>query len=1129
MFIGPNGSGKSNVCDALCFVLGKSSAKDMRAEKSSNLIFNGGKKGKAASEAEVSITFDNSSNLFPIQSKEVTISRIVKPNGNSIYKINKEVHTRQQVRDLLTGARLDPDGHNIIMQGDIIGFMEMKPVERRMVIEEIAGISAYEEKKQKCLQELTKVDTKLNEAEIILKEREANLRELKKDRDQAVQYKELQDALQSDKATFVHLQIKDKETKVNEIESRKKEAESKVTKLQEELAGSKQKIADLKAEINTITQELDAKGEKDQIILRKNIEELKETAIKSASRLELVRTELEKLKARKTALQQDIISIQTKVQDVLTQKKTFEAKAKQLTAEKTALEQQIAKFKEKNGFDQDASKNLDAIEKELETLQTTLNTLQEQKQDFLRKHDQSTYKLTACDERINALSGNSDKESLAIVKKNKARLKELDIHISKTANEDSSLASQLNSARSESSSVTNELAKLKGRHLSIMERSSSDSALARLLDKKNSIKGILGTVASLGNVDSQYSLALEIAAGGRLHSIVVDTDVTAQRCIQHLKENKLGVATFLPLNKVKSRVMDDTTKKVLDDKKGVHGLAIDLVTYDKKLANVFSYVFGTTIVVDDIETARRIGIGRARMVTLNGDLLEPSGAMIGGFRARAGIGFLEKDTTERMQTLEEQLSTIHTLIDHLEHKRVTNEEQLRSYRHERAGLEGETLKLERSLGIDINQLPALEEEKKTLQHEIETFQKEMNHIEETIKKEHSTLEQLKSKRTKLREKLSNPELAQNLETFETQRAKLVETLADINSQIKGLDIQHLSILLPELEKAEKIIKQQDKEHETFLKEEKDLTDILKAREQELKSKENEERKFFSNLRDLALKRTKLNEKIQAFETTNASAEERQRSHEQRLNGITIERAKAVAELEGLQHEFSQYHDVKLVRGMQLEDLKARIHTTEHDIAKIGNVNLRALEVYEDIQKEHGILVEKVTVIRKEKDDVLMVMHEVESQKAAVFMKTYNAIIGNFKTIYANLTTKGGEAHVELENPQDPFAGGMDIQIKIANNKSLDMKSLSGGEKTMAALAFIFAIQEHSPSPFYLLDEVDAALDKRNSEMLSKLIQQYAQKAQYIVVSHNDSVITEADQIYGVSMQQGISKVISLKV
>ncbi|MBI2148316.1 chromosome segregation protein SMC [Candidatus Woesearchaeota archaeon] len=1123
--IGANGSGKTNLSDAVCFVLGKSSAHEMRAEKSANLIFNGGKKGSPAKEAEVTIEFDNSTGKFPINKKEVRITRVVKQNGTSIYKINEETRTRQQILELLNSAKLDPDGHNIVLQGDIVSLAEMKPIERRQVIEEISGISMYEDKKNKCLSELEKVDVKLNEAEIILTEREVNLRELKKERDQAIKYKDLQESVKDHKATLVHLQIKEKEEKLNEIEKRKKEAEEKTEKINKEIDSVRQLIQNNKEQINTINNEVEVKGEKDQLIIRKEIEELKTEIVKANSRLEVCQSEIVKIKSRKEQLNNNIKEVEDKIKELKLKKQEQEKNLKDINNEEKELQKQLELFKEKHGVDTDINKSLEEIDENIDNLLSKLNKINEEKQNVIRTKDQIQFKLNSIEERLNALKG-SGKE-LEDLKRNKKELKEINENLSKAVNEDSSYSLQLNKLRQEFSNSTEELAKQRSRQIGIQERNLNDSAVRKILELKSTIKGINGTVASLGEIETKYALALEVAAGSRLSSIVVDSEITAQKCIEHLKINRLGVATFLPLNKIKSRIVEQGIKEILNQK-GVHGLAVDLVKYDQKYKDVFSYTLGSTLVIDNIETGRRIGIGRARMVTTEGDLLEPSGAMIGGYRMqKTGLGFKEKELNENVENLEEEINKKKTLINHIENKKLSNEDIIRKLREKRANLEADVIKLEKSLNIDTD-TSNLIENKKDLLDEQKKLDKELSETESKIKQFSKELENSKVKKQKLKEKIADPNLSNNLEKLEDNKLKIKEKILEIIGNIKNIDTQIESMLAPEREKTEKIIKQQDREYDDFIKELNNVKDLTKKREQELKTKEQEEKKFYSNFKDLINKRNKLLEKIQSLETDIARESEKLKGNDQRLNNVNIDRAKAVAELEALQKEFEPFKEAKIKRGLSIEELKLKIREDEKELNSIGNVNLRALEVYEQIQEEYEKVIDKVKKLKLEKEDVLKMMSEIESKKKDIFMKTYNIIVKNFKDIFNQLTTKG-EAHIELENQENPFEAGVDIQVRITGNKLLDIRSLSGGEKTMAALAFIFAIQEYDPSPFYLLDEVDAALDKRNSELLSKLIQKYADKAQYIVISHNDNIISEANYIYGVSMQDNVSKIVSLKV
>ena len=309
VILGPNGSGKSNVMDALCFVLGKSSAKSMRAEKSANLIYNGGKTGGPLKEAEVSLFFDNSTKEFPIKSDLVKISRIVRQNGQSIYKINDEVKIRQEVLELLNTVKIDPYGHNIILQGDIIRFMEMHPEDRRLIIEEAAGISVYEEKKAKALLELQKVDQKLNEANIILTERKTYLRELKKERDQAVQFKELEEKIKSNRATYLHLQINEREDKGSQIAKQTEANNSEIDKLNQKILESQTQITELKKELEDTNNLIETKGEKEQIELQKELEKLRTDLVRDKTRKESCELEIKKIKERALQLELNLKEI----------------------------------------------------------------------------------------------------------------------------------------------------------------------------------------------------------------------------------------------------------------------------------------------------------------------------------------------------------------------------------------------------------------------------------------------------------------------------------------------------------------------------------------------------------------------------------------------------------------------------------------------------------------------------------------------------------------------------------------------------------------------------------------------------------------------------------------------------
>jgi len=913
--LGPNGSGKSNIMDALCFVLGKTSAKSMRAEKSANLIYNGGKAKKPHSTAEVAIYFDNATKKFPVDTKEVKVSRVIKQNGQSNYLINDKKMTRQQVVDLLSSSSIDPDGHNIILQGDIVHFTNMKPVDRRLLIEEIAGISVFEDKKAKALSELERVEEKLTEANILLTEREAHLRELKKDRDQAKKYLDLKSKIKDNKATYTTLKIKEVEEKKIKLEKSIDEQQKKFDAVTKKITELKDKIDAKKVEIQDINNILDESGEREQLNLRKGITNIKTDLVEAKTRTETLQKEIIKIDERKSQLDTNV---------------------------------------NKN------SKKIEALFKERNQLETEMRKVEKQKSNLSNKSAPTT----------------------------------------------------------DFNAKVHELARL---------RSNSQGTFTDpSVEKISQMDGVHGTISELGKTNDKYELALEVCAGARIKSVVTRDDTTAEKCIRALKENKLGIVTFLPLNKIKTKATGGVS--ALKKLNGVHGLAIDLIKYNQKYHNAFSNIFGTTLIVDDIQTARKIGIGRIRMVTLDGDLIESSGAMIGGYRRGTKIGFKREATSD----------------------------------------------------------------KKILQLEQEI---------EDIRKGSSGIEGLKRDKD----------------------ARIIELTLELST----LDNQ-IGMYSDENERTKKILRDQERDKEEFEKEIAELSQILKSGTGSLKLTEKKEKEFFERLKGLTRKRNKVTEDINKLEGMTELENEKLRKFDHRANELSVFKAKHVAEIEGLQKELEEYSDGKVRRGIDKIDLKREIDDFEKMVQKLGNINMRALEIYEDLVKEHEVLVDKTNKIKSEKSDVLDMIDEIEQKKTDIFMETYNHLNTRFKTIFNTLSTKG-EASLAIEDKDVPLNAGIDMTVRIAGNKFLDIRSLSGGEKTLAALAFIFAIQEYNPASFYILDEVDAALDKHNSEKLGVLFKQYSDKAQYIVISHNDAIISEADRIFGVSMQEGVSKITSLKL
>ncbi|HII15462.1 MAG TPA: chromosome segregation protein SMC [Nanoarchaeota archaeon] len=1130
--LGPNGSGKSNVTDAICFALGTSSSKTLRAESSAKLIYHGGEKGNPAKDAEVSIVFANDSKQYPLEGDEFAVTRILKHSGQSVYKLNSKTVTRQQILDLLAAGRINPDGHNIILQGEITHFAEMRPNERREIIEEIAGISVFEDKKTKALLELEKVQARLNEAEIILAERQKTLNELKADRDSALQFKDREDLLTRSKATKVSMQVKDLEEKTAKAEGAKAGIQKEVDDIKKAIEEMKAEVAAKNNEIAEITKQIDEHSGVKQKEVAKGIEDIKESVAKKQARKEVCEGEVGKLVSRKKGLEGEIKKINSDIAELEKKKKLAENRAGMFDDDEKKITAKIDVWKKKHGLAdaETANKRIGEIDAELEKLDKEIFALNQKKSDADRRKTVAELEQRGVEAKIDEIQNSlaKDKEKLAQLKIKRDEFKEVTKKLSSALNESSVFAMQLQNARAKEAEELETLAKLRARDIGIKETAASDIALQKI--REANIDGVIGTVSELGTVSSKYAVALEVAAGPRLKSIVVNTDLTAAKCISYLKENRLGVVTFLPMNRMQERAMDSEAEKLLKEA-GVIGLATSLVSFEPKYKNIFKYVFGSTVIVNDLNTARKLGIGRARMVTLEGDLAEQSGAMTGGFRRKTGMGFREKELEHDLEGSNAELARLQEIIKVVEDKRTNNDEEISQLRERKAVLEGELSLASESEEV-VKNIEELKEKRAGFENALSAAVKELTETNARLKELMDGSDRHKQERNGLREKATKAGKAsmEEIAGMESELNAIKESRMKEEGQKSTLDMQK-GLLDNEIQKVNSIIAGNEKSREDFYNEIRQLNDELLAAKEQLKELEKAQSKVASEFQQMFKKKDKLKSMIAETEGRVIRQEERLMHTEEKENTFSVKIAELAGELAGAQKEFEQYSGAQLRRGLTLEQLNTEINVIEKEMKQMGNINMRALEIYEKASEECKQLLEKNEKLKIEKEDVLNMMHSIEDKKKGSFMDVFDKLTGNFKQIFSSLSAKG-EVNLVIENPEDPFAAGVGVTVRVGSNKFVDIIGFSGGEKTLAALAFLFAIQEFDPAPFYLMDEVDAALDKMNSEMLSKLLSKYSEKAQYIVISHNDGVISAADSVYGVSLPKdgfGMSKVVSLRI
>jgi len=770
---GANGSGKSNIVDALTFVLGVQSARAIRAHKLQNLIFNGGRAKKAADFCEVTLELDNSDKKVPGYEKDLRVTRRITRSGISVYKINGHPAIKSKVLDLLSQAGLSPDGHNIIMQGDVMRIIEMSPKERREIIDEISGISEFNQKKEEALRKLERVEARVNEALAVVGEKQRRVEQLKLEKENAEKYQRLNSELRQALSSSINLQLKSAEEERDKLKGETKDWQQKIKELDKEIATVDKELANKESELKT---------KNDEIIAKRGVETLRA---------------------------------------------------------------------------------IDRLEGEI-----------------LRKRDRAEF-----------------------------------------------IKSQIEQFRAFSKSDRK--------------------------DPSSAIPFETRTFSSVVSTPKEYTTAISVAIGGHAKDLIVKSDTDAVKCIRWLKEHKAGRARFLPLNKIRARVRHDFRGS---KEKGFIGWALDLITYEQDWYPAVSHVLGHTVLADEIESARTIAQHGIKVVTLDGDVIDPSGAMIGGYRQ-----FHETPTMD---------------------------------------------------------LDALAKAREALLKDV---------VQSAVE-----LENLKKK-----------------EAAEREQVKDLYAARD------------------EIEKAASEIK---KHRSEFV-----------------------EQKF---------------------------------SLQNRSNRIEIDKAKSESRIQELSDRAKEFKDVEKLLDLPQDELSEIIRSRANAIRELGPINMRAIDDYNVMSVEFQEMKSKLDKLLEEKTSIIKTIEEVEKHRQEKFTSTLTTIALNFSTIYKDLT--GGIGQVRLEDPLN-IDSGLVVEASPAGKNVIDLDVMSGGEKTVTSLAFLFAILQHYASPLYVMDEVDAALDKPNTRKVAALLHKYSKSVQFLVITHNDITTSAADKVFGVAMEDGASKVFGIEL
>ena len=1141
---GPNGSGKSNITDAILFVLGPKSSKAVRAGKLTDLIFDGGKSKGKAPFTKVSLVFDNTDRIMPWDDDTVRLTRFVKLSDNgtdysSYFYVNDRKSTMSEFDSLLTKARISADGYNMVQQGDVTRIVQMGGIERRRIIDAISGIASFDADIEKARGERAEAETNLDRIGIIVEELSHQVDRLARDREDARAYLDAQARLEMAKAQYTHRRLQIEQSKYRSVSDQ-------IEKLEGRIDSDRAAKADLEVQRSAKEQEISAKEEEIASKIGPEYRELKE-------RIEAAKVDLATKKDRKEAAEMDleeqsgfrtnfedsiarnnamVVTLRQNREDLVSKQAEDESRMEAARREESEISEAIA---DTGGEQKELQKELERVEADFDACSAELRSSQGRLAKAEATSEEAHTAFANLDDRLQTIDFEI-KDAKWSIEQLKAeagpstedfgnRILEAKRRESELEKQESELDAAYRRIDAEYNSLQAEK-KVSER----MNRGSAAVEAILALRNRGEMKGIHGTIQELATVDKGFETALSVAAGGKMQAVVVDNDQVAADAISYLKKEKLGRVTFLPLTKMMG---GKPRAKAIMSVKDSEGYAIDLIDFDQKYYNAFWYVLGDTLVVRDMDTARRI-MGGIRIVTMGGELIEASGAMVGGNISQQSMlkfGAASEDklaeTGERLRKAADALEDVRRKLREVRDEIRGIDDEMRKVssgameqREQMAQLKGRVTELEKTRSSASAEMKAVRQRVSDADAELESARTAFGDVSERLSALTETRTGIKNRMAEI----APVDLQNRIQAVRDRIYKLKEEISDNKLQIGGIDTeiagygkQNESLQM----QLDSVIRAIEDDQRTI----EENTALMQRARIDLDALRSIEAEMEGGIEDLRNQKDAL-----VAEKYRLDSEIREKSKDIENTAATLESFKA----QSIQLEASVAQLKSEVDAIEIEvelpipseeEIRRTIRAQESAIAKLGNVNLRSIEEYDEKKARlDGLNAEVESLNRhiKELDDL---MSSLTSKKKGLFMQSYNAVNENFKSIYAQLSG-GGEAYMGLENEDDPFIGGLMINAKPRNGKMLRLEALSGGEKSLTALSFIFAIQEHQPSPFYVLDEVDMFLDSVNAEMVARRVKESSAKAQFIQVSLRKVTLALADHLIGVTRPpSGISRVI----
>lgn len=1149
--VGPNGSGKSNISDAVRWVLGEQSTKNLRGSKMEDVIFNGTLSRKKQGYAEVTLRMDNTDRSLSVDTDEVSVTRRYYRSGESEYRINGQVSRLRDVNELFMDTGLGRDGYSLVGQGKIADMISSKSGERREMFEEAAGISHYRYRRADAQRRLSQAEENLVRLRDILTELESRVGPLKVQSEKAEKFlvlagekKELEIGLWLSIINKHKENLRGQEHKITIAQSQYADAEKELEATEAEIDSIAEKTRELTVKLDEIRR-MSAQREEEAARVDGQIAVEENTLLHNGETIDRIKRDIESARDVSKNIDEEIEKINGEIEaltvsaeekkKLLDEKdaeiQALRLKSGELSAESAAVSADIAaktaKLGDKRVEFSTLKSSLDEIEARVETINNTFSSREDTIKLLTERKEQCRKELDEAREQAESLQNAAKGYELRALKRREKAEK------IKKEYEDLGILVKNKQSRA---NMLRELEKN-------MEGYSGSVKTVMREVRRGTLRGIHGALSQLIKVEHKYSAAVETALGAAIQNIVTDNEAAAKRAIEFLKQSKAGRATFLPLTAIKGRILNESG---LEDSLGFVDIASNLVSCDNAYREIINAQLGRTAVVEDmdcaISMAKRYSY-RFRIVTLDGQVINAGGSMTGGSRVQTG-GILSRGNeiealAVECERLEKDLLTKRSEYAEAHQELSQCEAELSGTKADLLRTQEEVIRKESDLKLVAGQLDVAAESMDELSAEKE---RALLRAEETRKQAESIIEEvnaLNAETEALKEKVeelteANGELSEKIENTrrEKNETELELLSAQKDYQAKLMSIEQLNERKNSQGGREQELLDEIKEIESRSEETKRVIEELKVKALNLRKDSDGSKDYVDkiieerNSLEARSSQLRILERTKSTEREKISGElarlEEQKASMLRENDETI--AKLYDEYQLTRHEAErQYEPVE-----EASKAQRRLGEIKSSIRALGSVNVAAIEEYKEVSERYEFMNTQITDIEKSRDELYRLIEDLTKKMAVQFMEQFNKINGYFGQTFAELFG-GGKASLELDDPSNILECAININVQPPGKAIQNIDLLSGGEKGLAAISMLFAILKVTPAPFCIFDEVEAALDDVNVTRYAQYVRRMTDNTQFILITHRRGTMEEADVLYGVTMQEkGVSKLLELK-